>query len=829
MERATTRSRGSKGADTIIGGDGGDLISADLAVNAAGTGLVAGTLETSANVLDGGAGDDTIFGANGADTIDGGSDADVLFGNGGSDIIRGGDGADMIDGGLGRDWLYGGAGNDKISVDVNDIAYGGADNDTIIGTVTTAQLFGEAGDDTIEVTANGASTISGGAGEDKITVSGTGGVYVTGDAGNDTITTSSGNDTVNGGSGANNVDLGAGDDTLIFVLRDKVLGTNPDKSFIYGGYDTVEAGIGTDTLRIEMILADFVNPDIRADVLELVLGWVVDGENKLAGSTFKNFEKAIVTVNGFTVLKSEPGTGGGGDGIYQSDIQSPAQVGATVNADTILFSQVAEFDESKIGKATDENGNLIPEYTKETWANKFTHLLADNDFVILGDVIKGEYKGPAFLKDKEVFGEDGNDTMIGLGAADRISGGKGSDLIWAGAGDDTIVGGTAGDGDNGRDTIDGGSGNDAISFVNGGQVIGGSGDDTITGLGMISNTRVTGDAGNDVITILKAGTGVSIEGGNGEDTITAYGGFGISATAGVTVDGGAGNDAIDTGLDRADVRANDTVRGGSGNDKVWTGDGQDYLDGGTGNDTLNGGDGNDLLVGGDGSDILYGEGGSDTFLFSRDIGYTTETVLFNSNSIDQYKVDLAAEGLRGSSDVFAGGEGGDTVLGTANNDYIRAYADNKVVLSDVEEVNGGAGNDLIDMRGYLGSDIVIKGGVGNDVLIGSDQADWLHGEKGNDTMAGGGGDDVFVFSAVNLSAGETNRDVIVDFAKGDHLFIAAGTLEEISYTAAGDSIIFGNFGMASEFKITVKNYLITSDDFLISTGSCIPGSPGHLD
>ena len=58
-----------------------------------------------------------------------------------------------------------------------------------------------------------------------------------------------------------------------------------------------------------------------------MLGWNVNGANMFAGSTFKNFERAIVTVNGFTVLKSEPGTGGGGDGLYQSDIQDPAQVG----------------------------------------------------------------------------------------------------------------------------------------------------------------------------------------------------------------------------------------------------------------------------------------------------------------------------------------------------------------------------------------------------------------------------------------------------------------------------------------------------------------------
>ena len=82
-----------------------------------------------------------------------------------------------------------------------------------------------------------------------------GNVYVAGDAGDDVITTGSGDDTVNGGSGVQHFDLGEGDDTLIFVLRDKVVATKPDGTFNYGGYDTVEAGNGTDTLRIEMTFA----------------------------------------------------------------------------------------------------------------------------------------------------------------------------------------------------------------------------------------------------------------------------------------------------------------------------------------------------------------------------------------------------------------------------------------------------------------------------------------------------------------------------------------------------------------------------------------------
>jgi Ca2+-binding RTX toxin-like protein len=83
----------------------------------------------------GGAGDDTVKGSLwGADYINGGSGNDVLYGYWGNDTILGGDGNDRLDGGAGADRLYGGNGNDYFQGGYgNDTIYGGPGNDRIDG------------------------------------------------------------------------------------------------------------------------------------------------------------------------------------------------------------------------------------------------------------------------------------------------------------------------------------------------------------------------------------------------------------------------------------------------------------------------------------------------------------------------------------------------------------------------------------------------------------------------------------------------------------------------------------------------------------------------
>lgn len=77
------------------------------------------------------------------------------------------------------------------------------------------------------------------------------------------------------------------------------------------------------------------------------------------------------------------------------------------------------------------------------------------------------------------------------------------------------------------------------------------------------------------------------------------------------------------------------------------------------------------------------------------------------------------------------------------------------------------------LRGGAGEDSILGGG-GNDALDGGSGADYLKGFTGNDTMTGGEGADRFVFDGdgfvgeiLDGGVGLGNRDVIADFCRAD--------------------------------------------------------------
>ena len=178
-----------------------------------------------------------------------------------------------------------------------------------------------------------------------------------------------------------------------------------------------------------------------------------------------------------------------------------------------------------------------------------------------------------------LYGDEGKDTLYGGDDNDQLFGGAGNDALFGGKGDDTLYGGT------GVDTIDGGIGNDTVWFAS-----------YNSPLSLTLNGSAKADV--HVTSILggfSAGTVQNVEnvvGGNGNDKIT-----------------GDANKNLING-----ANGNDTLSGGGGDDRLIGGSGNDTLQGDAGNDELLGNSGNDILDGGLGADIMTGGSGNDTYV-----------------------------------------------------------------------------------------------------------------------------------------------------------------------------------------------------------------------
>jgi len=207
--------------------------------------------------IDGGKGNDVIFGGKGDDTITGGRGKDVVFGGKGDDTIKGGRGRDVVFGGKGDDTIQGGRGRDVI--------FGGKGDDTIQGGRGGDTIFGGKGDDTIKG-GRGRDIIFGGRGDDTIH----------GGRGNDTIYGGRGDDTIFGGRGKDVIFGGHGDDC---IHPDAPVAAKPETSF--------DKSKGT---------ASWENANYKITALESNSQLLV--ENKQTGETYRVWGDPHVDVDG---------------------------------------------------------------------------------------------------------------------------------------------------------------------------------------------------------------------------------------------------------------------------------------------------------------------------------------------------------------------------------------------------------------------------------------------------------------------------------------------------------------------------------------------------
>ena len=643
----------------------------------------------------------TEDGEGGNDTLIGGDGADVMYGEGGDDTFivasaADGDG-DVITGGAGPD--------DTADNDVLDLRGAGrvtiaqsadaSDSGAVTGTVTFAS--GETLEfSQIETILTDVQNVDPDAQNDSETLD------------EDTSVTFNplANDTDGDGDDLTVVSFTDPDHGTLVQNPDGTFTYTPDAN--YNGPDsftyTVEDGFGgSDTATVNLTVTP-VNDDPVAvddaattDFETAVVIPVLDNDTDVDGDdltvTAATSPNGTVVINGDGTLTFTPDAGFEGPTTIDYTVSDgnggtdTATVNVTVNEqpldgivegtggdDLIDVNYVGDPE----GDMVDNNDEILP---GEGPNDDIIEAGGGNDTVFAGE------------GDDDIRGRTGNDSLVGEEGDDSISGGSGQDTLDGGEGDDTLRGGGDRDtiiGGDGSDSVEGDGGNDLIETGNGEVrpdigypglfpadddpeddrdfVDGGTGNDTIS-TGDDADTIIGGD-GNDVIdggidadSITGDDGADRIVGGEGSDTI--LGGIGDDTIyAGNDPDDGLDNLNIEDdgsnpfGPDLAPDNGQDLVYGGEGNDLIFGADDDDTLYGETGNDTIDGGIDDDLIDGGADDDSLIGGQGDDTLL-----GGSGDDVL--SGGIGADSMDGGAD-----RDTFENVTAGDTVDGgSAGDDY----------------------------------------------------------------------------------------------------------------------------------------------------------------
>ncbi|MCA0920701.1 S8 family serine peptidase, partial [Pseudooceanicola nanhaiensis] len=413
----------------------------------------------------------------------------------------------------------------------------------------------------------------------------------------------------------------------------------------------------------------------------------------------------------------------------------------------------------------------------------------------------------------EIYGGDGDDTIVGNASSDVISGMRGDDVLIGGTGTELLLGGAGDDSitsKGGSDTLTGGDGNDTLVGSGHGVEYSGGGGDDLFQLDSTGSSTLSGGDGSDTVDLVAFGyagildspariinldLGYSFDGGayqgdwEGLENLLSFANTSVTLIGNASdnlLQGSSRNDTL-LGEDGADtllgLDGDDSINGGFGADSLVGGAGNDLIDGGYGNnaDTLVGGAGNDTLIGGASGDSLDGGDGDDV-LQVRYIGSSTIVGGAGNDTMDLWTNGLSVtSGPLRILDVDKGYSynGGAfqslwseienimswvgssvTMVGNASDNLLQASieddtlfgadgADTLLGMSGHDTIDGGAGDDTIDAG--KGHDTV-DGGDGADSIVGGTGDDELHGGANADTIKGGGGNDTVW--------GDNGRDVI---------------------------------------------------------------------
>jgi len=676
-----------------------------------------------------------------------------VFGQGGDDFIT----LDESNGALPRANLFGGAGKDVITGGSGgDMLFGQAGNDVLLGKGGADFLFGGADDD----------VLTGGDGDDQ----------VFGEGGNDRFVWNPGDDTdlFEGGAGTDTTEVNGGNGAEVFTLTANGTRTRFDR--------TDPAPFALDMGTMEKIVVNMNGGDDRFSAtgnLAALIGVTVDGgagNDVILGS---NGADLLIGGEGSDFVDGQQGNDtallGAGDDVFQWDPGDGSDI-----VDGGAGTDAMVFNGSAIGEALEASAN--GEHVR------FTR----NVGAIVMD-----------LNNMETL------QLNALGGADTITVGNlaGTDVTRVDIALAGTLGGSAGDAAADTVIVDATNGNDIVDVFGAGT--------SYAVLGLSTQVNVTGSEGaNDMLVIRGLG---------GDDGITA-----TTLPAGVAkliLDGGAGDDTI------LGSQGADTILGGDGDDFAFGDNGNDTALLGAGDDVFEWapGDGNDVVEGQDGVDRLmfFGSNASETVnilanggrtLFTRDVanvamdlngverieyralGGTDNIVVgdLSGTGVTHVELDLRGPdgGGEGAADTVAvnGTNGADAIHVTGDAGGIGVYGLQAQIgifqqeqADDRLTVNGLGGDDVIDASSLEadGIQLSLNGGLGNDVLIGSEGDDLISGGDGNDFALMGAGDDRFTWNP-----GDDNDTLEGQDGFDSMVFNGANIAEIINVSANGERVTF---------------------------------------
>ena len=585
------------GQDTVQGGDGNDRIYGQAKRDTLSGG-------DGKDRMFGNAGDDVMHGDAGPDLMVGGSEAsgvpdagDTMFGDGGADVLVGDNGVLAWNGGLTPDTSQtaGSFGDDVMrGNDGDDVMYGELGGDTMNGDADHDRMIGDLG--TVSPTSSGLDP-------DGVPVSAV--ALVLPDVG--------GTDRMYGDGSADRMWGGAAADLMEGGPGNDYLEGNGGQDQLFGFNATVDNGLD--------------DPTDTADQLLMALA---DDDDLIGGSSPVN-PSADKLDTGELLIQ-----GNGGHDVILGD-----------------------------------NGTITRSRTGPAWTTD----------TIMGGLLRSVVLDDTSRSTASLAAVSGGETLI--------QGNDGSDQVFAEGGDDTVEGNAGDDvlvGNQGKDVMRGGDGQDDLI---GGSLGGDFGSSGLVGARQLDDEdRLFGDAGADVIAGDNASVVRPTQGsawatdpltvGN-KRTVTLW-------DTGRTADPDwSGNDLI-LGGDQRDrlfgQDGNDTVKGGPDDDFLEGNQGGDLLEGNAGEDDLIGGsrsdsvlDGGDVIHGGAGADVAIGDNGvidRKPVLTKAEGSYyyaTYQVGITSQRFVELYNADSADSSVAGP-DQISGGSEVDVLFGQGDRDFL---------------------------------------------------------------------------------------------------------------------------------------------------------------